>query len=379
MVGSGDHLKATTAQPTGSTPTREEFANLQQQINQLCARLEEVDIFGAPNSTISGQTRNGDEAELGSAATPKAISNSLVQEWRPWQFDNKTVHHGEKNVYAFYKNGLKEVLENQQDVSNEEKTLLENFVEVFPIELRSGSPLKKSIQHYIDLVLGASLPNLPHYRMPPKEHEELQRQVKELLHKGYIRESMSPCVVPMLLTPKKDGYIVSAEGIKVDDSKVEAIRSWPIPKTVGEVRSFHGLTSFCRHFIKNFSTIIALVIDCMKKGRFQWSKQAEESFQKIKEMLNSTQVPVLPNFKRVFKVECDASRIGIGAALCQEGRPVSFYSEKLNDIRRRYNTFDKEFYAIIQALKHWEHYLIHQEFILQTDHEALKHLNSQQK
>ena len=57
MVGSGDHLKATTAQPTGSTPTREEFANLQQQINQLCARLEEVDIFGAPNSTISGQTR----------------------------------------------------------------------------------------------------------------------------------------------------------------------------------------------------------------------------------------------------------------------------------------------------------------------------------
>ena len=95
---------------------------------------------------------------------------------------------------------VKEVLENQQDVSNEEKTLLENFVEVFPIELRSGSPLKKSIQHYIDLVLGASLPKLPHYRMPPKEHEELQRQVKELLHKGYIRESMSPCVVPMLLT-----------------------------------------------------------------------------------------------------------------------------------------------------------------------------------
>ena len=238
------------------------------------------------------------------------------------------------------------------DESNS-KTIHRNFVVVYFDDILIYSPSKES-------------------------HLQHQKEVLEILKREKVHANMKKCkfFINSLLFL---GYIVSAEGIKVDDSKVEAIRSWPIPKTVGEVRSFHGLTSFCRHFIKNFSTIIALVIDCMKKGRFQWSKQAEESFQKIKEMLNSTQVPVLPNFKRVFKVECDASRIGIGAALCQEGRPVSFYSEKLNDIRRRYNTFDKEFYAIIQALKHWEHYLIHQEFILQTDHEALKHLNSQQK
>ena len=175
------------------------------------------------------------------------------------------------------------------------------------------------------------------------------------------------------------GYIVSGEGIKVDDSKVEAIKSWPIPKTVGEVRNFHGLTSFCRCFIKNFSTIIAPITDCVKKGRFQWYEQVEESFQKIKERLGSTLVLLLLDFKRVFEVECDASRIGIGAVLSQEGRPVSFYSKRLNGTRRRYTTYDKEFYAIIRTLKHWEHYLIHQEFILHTDHEALKHLNNQRK
>ena len=83
----------------------------------------------------------------------------------------------------------KEVLEDQQNVPNETKTLLESFAEVFSIELPSGLPSKISIQHCIDLVLRASLPNLPHYIMPLKEHEELPRQMEELLQKGYIKES----------------------------------------------------------------------------------------------------------------------------------------------------------------------------------------------
>ena len=64
------------------------------------------------------------------------------------------------------------------------------------------------------------------------------------------------------------GYVVSGDGIRVDESKIEAIRNWTRPRTITEVRSFHGLTAFYRHFILHFSSIIALVIDCMKGSRF---------------------------------------------------------------------------------------------------------------
>jgi hypothetical protein len=71
--------------------------------------------------------------------------------------------------------------------------------------------------------------------------------------------------------------------------------------------------------------------------------------------------------------------VGIGAVLSQEGKPIAFFSEKLNESRRKYSTYDKEFYAIIRALDHWSHYLLPNEFLLHSDHEALKYLNSQQK
>lgn len=81
----------------------------------------------------------------------------------------------------------------------------------------------------------------------------------------------------------------------------------------------------------------------------------------------------------MFEVSCDASNTGIGTILSQEGHPMAFFGEMLKNGKLKYSTYDKEFYAIVRALQHWSHYLLHKEFILYSDHEALKHLNSQHK
>jgi len=84
-------------------------------------------------------------------------------------------------------------------------SLIQEFDYVFPEDIPNGLPPLRGIEHQINLMPGASIPNRPAYRSNPEETKELQRQVDEFMMKGYIRESMSPCGLPVLLVPKKDG------------------------------------------------------------------------------------------------------------------------------------------------------------------------------
>ncbi|XP_058006772.1 uncharacterized protein LOC131182140 [Hevea brasiliensis] len=257
------------------------------------------------------------------------------------------------------------------------------FEDVFPEEIRNVLPPIRGKEHQIDFVPGAVIPNRPAYRTNPEEAKELQRQVEELLAKGHVRESMSPCAVPVLLVPKKDGsmrFVVSGKGIEVDEDKVRAIREWPTPKSVSDVRSFHGLASFYRRFVKDFSTIASPLNEVVKKNvGFKWGEEQENAFNSLKEKLCSASLLALPDFSKTFEIECDASGVGIGAVLKQERRPIAYFSEKLSGATLNYSTYDKEMYALVRALETWQHYLWPKEFVIHSDHGSLKYLKGQNK
>jgi hypothetical protein len=410
--------------------------------------------------------------------------------------------------------------------------LLQDFEDVFPDEIPAGLPPLRGIEHQIDLVPGASLPNRPAYRTNPEETKEIQRQVKELLDKGYVHESLSPCAVPVLLVPKKDGswrmcvdcrainaitvryrhpiprlddmldelsgsiiftkidlhsgyhqirmklgdewkiafktkfglyewlvmpfgltnapstfmhlmnhvlrafigkfvvvyfddiliysksfdehldhihqvlvvlreeklygniakctfctdrvvflgFVISADGIQVDEEKVKAIKDWPTPLNVSQVRSFHGLADFYRRFVKDFSMIAAPLNNLTKKDvPFKWGDEQDQAFNELKTKLCEAPLLQLPDFGTTFEIECDASGIGIGGVLLQEGKHVAYFSKKLNGPYLNYSVYDKELYALVRVLEVWQHYLFPKEFVIHSDHEALKYLKSQGK
>ncbi|XP_074555934.1 uncharacterized protein LOC141811777 [Curcuma longa] len=487
---------------------------------------------------------------------------------RPWQFDRKVMHDGFKNKYSFMMHGKlvtlvpltpKQVYEDQLRIKNEKKklqeqeskkvsfyakerevkrvfysqqpmilllykeayfntnnlnsslpsvvkSLLQEFDDVFPDEVPDGLPPLRGIEHQIDFIPGATIPNRPAYRSNPAEIKELQKQkdgtwrmcvdcrainkitvkyrhpiprlddmLDELhgscifskidLKSGYHQIRMREgdewktafktryglyewLVMPFGLTNAPStfmrlmnhilrafigdfvvvyfddiliysknldehlnhlqkvllvlrneklyanlqkcsfctsqieflGYIVSAKGIAVDEEKVKAIREWPTPKTINEVRSFHGLASFYRRFVKNFSTLAAPLTEVVKKNvGFHWDSEQNSAFNLLKEKLTSAPILALPNFAKTFEIECDASGIGIGAVLIQEGQPLAYFSEKLSGATLNYPTYDKEMYALVRALETWQHYLWPKEFVIHTDHESLKHLKSQSK
>jgi hypothetical protein len=172
---------------------------------------------------------------------------------RPWQYDRNVVHDGRMNTYTLEKNGRTHMMcpikdkEMKPEVSNkvllmsgkelltevkkkedpqffvvrkprivltntrvddlpgEVQELLEEFVDIVVDELPRSLPPMRSMSHHIDLIPRASLPNKAAYILTSQENEEVKRQVQKLLDKGLVRERLSPCVVPTILSPKKDG------------------------------------------------------------------------------------------------------------------------------------------------------------------------------
>ena len=123
---------------------------------------------------------------------------------------------------------------------------------------------------------------------------------------------------------------MSADGIRVDLAKIEAVVSWKPPRNVTKVRSFLGLAGYYRRFVQGFLVIASLLTRLLQKGvKFEWDDKCQSSFERLKEILVKALVLIQPNLGRDYTMYSDASRIGLGCVLMQDGKVVAYASRQI--------------------------------------------------
>ncbi|KAL0195404.1 hypothetical protein M9458_008976, partial [Cirrhinus mrigala] len=182
------------------------------------------------------------------------------------------------------------------------------------------------------------------------------------------------------------GYIISPEGVAMDETKVRAVQNWPQPRTLKELQRFLGFSNFYRRFIRNFSSVAAPLTAMVKKGetRLTWSPDALSAFHELRRRFTTAPVLRHPDPQLPFLVEVDASSTGVGAVLSQkQGEPpktfpCAFFSHKLSPAEKNYDVGNRELLAIKLALEEWRHWLegASNPFVILTDHKNLEYLRS---
>lgn len=143
-----------------------------------------------------------------------------------------------------------------------------------------------------------------------------------------------------------------------DQKNIAAVQKWHVPVNVKEVRGFLGLAGYDRKFVKGFGMLSKPLTELLKKNKsFVWTVEQEEAFQALKQALVSAPVLALPDFKKQFVVETDASDKGIGAVLMQDGHPLAYLSKALRPKSQGLSTYEKECMAVLLAVDQWRAYL----------------------
>ena len=213
-----------------------------------------------------------------------------------------------------------------------------------------------------------------------EKHFNHLKEVFERIRSAKFKVKTSKCRFGFRET-KYLGLIVGKDGIKMDPSRTEAIRKYPVPKNGREVRRFLGLASYYRKFIPDFAKIAVPLYYLTKKNvRFKWDDLCQKSFKTLIESLISPQVLAYPKFDLPFVLTTDASGIGLGAVLSQvqdgEERVICFSSRALKAAEKNYSTIERELLAIVWATQLFRPYLYNSVFTIVTDHNPLVYLNN---
>jgi hypothetical protein len=192
------------------------------------------------------------------------------------------------------------------------------------------------------------------YSSSMEEHAEHLRKVFQRLRENKLYAKLEKCEFGVTEVDFL-GHRITQDGLVMDDHKVKAILDWEPPKSVPALRSFLGLASYYRKFIKNFAKVGAPLTNLLKKSTvtYNWDEACDEAFETLKGILVKASVLKLPDFDKDFEIHFDASDFAIGGVIMQDGRPVAFESKKLSGTERRWPTHEKEMWAIIHCLKTW--------------------------
>ena len=218
-------------------------------------------------------------------------------------------------------------------------------------------------------------------------HGDFDQHLKDLnevftrLRKANLKLKPAKCSFARSSVPFL-GHVISRDGCSPEQAKIEAIKNYPVPTNVRAVRAFLGLASYYRRFAgSNFAHVAAPLHKLTSKdSRWYWSKECQQSFENLKDLLARPPILAYPDFSKPFLLATDASDVGIGAVLSQldaagQERPIAYASRVLSKAERNYSTTQKEALAIYYFAKHFRPYLYGHKVTVLTDHMPLKYFD----